>query len=143
MRLYLTKSIDLKNCPEIMRLALEGEELTDLVKLPPETILIRWINFHLDKSGVDRRVTNLGKDLSDSKVLLYVLNRLEPSKCSLQGIDEEDNIKRAEIMINNATSIGVPPLVRPSDITSGNVKINTVFVAELFNTKHGLEELTQ
>lgn len=46
-------------------------------------------------------------------------------------------------MINNSISIGVPPLVRPSDITTGNVKINTVFVAELFNTKHGLEELTQ
>jgi hypothetical protein len=36
MRLYLTKSIDLKNCPEIMRLAEEGEELADLMKLPPE-----------------------------------------------------------------------------------------------------------
>jgi len=39
--------------------------------------------------------------------------------------------------------MGVPPLVRPSDITSGNVKINTVFVAEVFNTKHGLEELNE
>lgn len=46
-------------------------------------------------------------------------------------------------MINNALSIGVPPIVRPSDITTGNVKINTIFVAELFNTKHGLEELTE
>ncbi len=39
--------------------------------------------------------------------------------------------------------MGVPPLVRPSDITSGNVKINTVFVSEIFNTKHGLEELNE
>ena len=46
-------------------------------------------------------------------------------------------------MINMAESLGVPPLVRPADITSGNVKINTIFVAELFNTKHGLEELNQ
>lgn len=46
-------------------------------------------------------------------------------------------------MIKNAESIGVPPLVRPSDITTGNVKINTIFVAELFNTKHGLEELNE
>jgi len=36
MRLILTKSIDLKHCPEIMRLANEGEELKDLIKLPPE-----------------------------------------------------------------------------------------------------------
>lgn len=46
-------------------------------------------------------------------------------------------------MIKNAESIGVPPLVRPADITSGNTKILTVFVAELFNTKHGLEELNE
>lgn len=52
-------------------------------------------------------------------------------------------IKRAESVINNSIAIGVPPLVRPTDITTGNVKINTVFLAEIFNTKHGLEELTQ
>ena len=51
--------------------------------------------------------------------------------------------KRAEMMINNAEKLGVPPVVRPSDITSGNVKLNTVFVAEVFNTKHGLEDLTK
>ena len=36
MRMSLTKGIDLKDCPEIMRLAEEGEQLTDLLKLPPE-----------------------------------------------------------------------------------------------------------
>lgn len=86
MRLYLTKSIDLRNCPEIMRLAEEGEELTDLIKLPPETILIRWINFHLMKSGVERRIKDLGGDLKDSICLTYVLNRLDPVKCSLAGL---------------------------------------------------------
>jgi hypothetical protein len=51
----------------------------------------------------------------------------------LQGLEEEDQLKRAELMISNADSIGVPPLVKPTDITSGNVKINTVFVASIFN----------
>ena len=74
MRNVLTKSIDLLHCPEIIRLALEGEELQDLQKLPPEHILIRWINFHLKEAGQERRVTNLGGDLKDSVALLYVLN---------------------------------------------------------------------
>ena len=86
MRLYLTKSIDLKNCPEIMRLAEEGEELTDLMKLPAETILIRWVNYHLKKSGVERRISDLGGDLKDSVALTYVLNRLDSNKCSLAGL---------------------------------------------------------
>jgi hypothetical protein len=126
-----------------MRLAEENEELTDLMKLGPETILIRWINFHLRESKVDRRINNLGGDLKDSFALLHVLHQLEPSKCSLDALNETDNLKRAEQVILYAESIGVPPLVRPTDITTGNVKLNTVFVAELFNTKHGLEQLSE
>jgi plastin-1 len=86
MRLYLTKSIDLKQCPEIMRLAEENEELQDLLKLPPETILIRWINYHLRKQKIDRKVNNLGGDLKDSQALIYVLNSLDPLKCSLSAL---------------------------------------------------------
>lgn len=74
---------------------------------------------------------------------MYVLHSLDSQKCPLDALKEEDNIKRAEHVINNAGAIGVPPLVRPTDITTGNVKLNTVFVATIFNTKHGLEELTQ
>jgi hypothetical protein len=47
----VTEHINLKDCPEIMRLAEEGETLQDLMKLPPEQILIRWVNFHLAKQG--------------------------------------------------------------------------------------------
>lgn len=47
----MAKKITLKDTPEIMRLAEEGEELKDLQKLPVETILIRWVNFHLKKAG--------------------------------------------------------------------------------------------
>lgn len=85
----------------------------------------------------------MGSDLKDSQALLYVLHSLDHSKCPLDAIKEEDNLKRAEYMINNAEALGVPALVRPSDITSGNVKLNTVFVASIFNHKHGLEELTK
>jgi hypothetical protein len=70
MRLCLTKKISLKDCPEIMRLAEEGEQLSDLLKLAPEAILIRWLNFHLRKNGCEKKVTNLGKDLADSVALV-------------------------------------------------------------------------
>lgn len=72
--MQVTRSIDLKSVPEIMRLAEEGEELHDLTKLSPEAILIRWMNFHLRKAGQDRQIKNLGSDLKDSVALLYVLN---------------------------------------------------------------------
>jgi len=113
------------------------------LKLAPEAILIRWINFHLKKVGSDKKITNLGNDLKDSIALLYLLNSLDSGKCSLAGLSEEDLVKRADILIKNSEVIGVPPLVRASDITSGNVKLLTVFVAEIFNTKHGLEQLNE
>ena len=52
-----------------MRLAEEGETLQDLMKLPPEAILIRWLNFHLKKTGSEKKVSNLGSDLKDSVAL--------------------------------------------------------------------------
>jgi len=60
----------------------------------------------------------------------------------LDGLSEGDLEKRAEKMIRNAVNMGVPEVIRPADITSGNVKLNTVFVSYIFNTRHGLEELT-
>ena len=141
MRMTITKGIDLKECPEIMRLAEEGEQLTDLLKLPAEQILIRWVNYHLKKEKQDRKITNLGSDLKDSKALIHVLHSLD-SKCGKESLNEEDDIKRAEAMIQNSKIIGVPDLIQPTDIVSGNVKLNTVFVASMFNAKHGLEELT-
>mmetsp|Transcript_38930 Transcript_38930/g.59164 ORF Transcript_38930/g.59164 Transcript_38930/m.59164 type:complete len:553 (-) Transcript_38930:25-1683(-) len=143
IRMSLAKKISLKDTPEIMRLAEDGEDLAALKKLSPETILIRWINYHLKKAGVDRQVKNLGKDLSDSVALFHVLNRLDSSKCPLDGIDDEELETRAEKLITNSLALGIPDVVRPRDIVSGNQKVNTLFVSYIFNTKHGLEDLTK
>lgn len=143
IRKAVTQKISLKDCPEIMKLGQEGEELKDILKLTSEVVLIRWINYHLMKAGQDRKVTNLGKDLSDSFALFHVLNQLDKDKCPLDGIDDEDMAKRAEKMISNSLALGVPDLIRPQDIITSNTKINTLYVSYIFNTKHGLETLTE
>ena len=95
VRIISTKKIVLKDVPEIIRLAEGDEEMKDLQKLPPENILIRWINFHLKNAGQDTKITNLGKDLQDSKNLIYVMNQLDSSQCSLDALSEEDDVARA------------------------------------------------
>lgn len=125
-----------------MRLAKDGEELADLNKLPAEHILIRWMNFHLRNAG-QKEIANLGKDLVDSKALLYVLNQLDKEKCTLEAIDEPDELKRAENMILQSQKIEVADVASARDIIKGNAKVNTIFVAEIFNTRHGLQELTK
>ena len=44
-------------------------------------------------------------------------------------------------MIENSKAIGVPDVCSAKDITSNNTKVNTLFVAESFNTFHGLPSL--
>jgi len=62
-----------------MRLCEEGEELTTLQSMQPEQILVRWVNFHLKKEGVDKRINNLGKDLADSEAYIHLLHSLDSS----------------------------------------------------------------
>jgi len=39
--------------------------------------------------------------------------------------------------------MGVADTIGPNDLIKGNTKVNSVFVAAIFNTKHGLQQLTQ
>jgi plastin-1 len=109
----------------------------------PEELLVRWINFHLKAAGQEPFVKNLGKDLVDSKALFYVLNQLDKEKCPLDHMNEEDLEKRAEQMILNADALGVAKMIDAHDFIKGNYKVNMIFVSEIFNTKHGMEELKQ
>jgi len=45
-------------------------------------------------------------------------------------------------MINNSNAMGVPEVVTPPDWIKGNPKVNVVYVAEIFNTRHGLTPMT-
>lgn len=131
----------LKDVPEIMRLSKEGEELADLHKLPPEQILLRWMNFHLRAAG-QKEIVNLGKDVADSRACLHVMNQLDKN-CSLAALDEADDVVRAEHMLLESKKMDVHDVIGPRDIVKGNAKVNVIFIAELFNTKHGLQELTK
>lgn len=81
--------------------------------------------------------------------MIYVLHQLDkpPStetedrqgRTSLAPLSEPDLIKKAEQMIEQSKKIGVKEVCSGKDITKGNTKVNTLFVAEVFNTRHGLE----
>lgn len=146
IKIILVKDINLKHVPELARLVDEDkdEELADLLKLPAEEILVRWVNHHLKNAGSDRQITKIGKQMSDSVVYATVLNQLDPGCVDPKAVEaEDDKKKRAKMILDAATKFGISPLIGASDIVSGNNKLNTVFTAEIFNHKHGLEELTQ
>lgn len=77
-KLLAIKSINLNECNEIWRLKEGDETLQDVLKLKPEEILIRWVNFHCHEAGHDElKIKNLGKDIADSKAMTVVLNQLD------------------------------------------------------------------
>jgi plastin-1 len=139
VRIQLLSQINLKNHPELVRLLEEGEDLSMLLKLPADQLLLRWLNFHLKAAGDSRRVRNFGDDLKDSHVYTVVLNQIDSKVCDLNALKENDATKRAEMVITNAHSLGVESFIRPENIVQANQKLNLAFCAQIFNTNPGLK----
>jgi plastin-1 len=71
------------------------------------------------------------------------LSQLAPSQCDRAALKESDLNKRADLVLGNAKKINCDKFVKGRDIVAGNTKLNLAFVANLFNTLPGLEELTE
>jgi len=108
--------------------------LKDLLKLPPEQILIRWVNYHLEKAGSKKRIGNFSGDIKDSEAYTILLNQICPNgECDLSPMSENDPSKRAEKMLDQAGKINARKFVKARDVVAGNPKLNLAFVANLFN----------
>ncbi len=55
---FLFEGITLQNVPGLVALLRDGEKVEELLKLSPEQILLRWVNFQLERAGCDKRVNN-------------------------------------------------------------------------------------
>ncbi|KAL3657228.1 hypothetical protein V7S43_017888 [Phytophthora oleae] len=141
IKIQLTSTINLKNHPELMRLLLDGETLEEFMKLPPDQILLRWMNYHLKAAGHPKKVTNFSTDVRDATAYSVLLHHIAPQHCDLcnETVPEE----RAAHVIQNARRLQVETFIKPGDITSGNPKLNMSFVAQLFNTCPALDVIEE
>eukprot|EP01120_Amphizonella_sp_Union-15-10_P012183 TRINITY_DN5373_c0_g1_i1.p1 TRINITY_DN5373_c0_g1~~TRINITY_DN5373_c0_g1_i1.p1 ORF type:complete len:527 (-),score=90.35 TRINITY_DN5373_c0_g1_i1:78-1658(-) len=143
VRIGLLANLNLTIHPELYRLLESGEDISDFVKLPPEQILLRWVNYHLKNSGSPKRINNFSGDIKDSEAYTILLNQLDPNQCSKAPLNEKDLSKRAELVLQNADKLGCRKFVKPGDIVKGNPKLNLAFIANLFNSHPGLDPLTE
>ena len=143
IRESLLKDIQLTAHPELFRLLKPGETIDQLLKLKPEEILLRWLNYHLENAGSQRRATNFTKDLSDSEILTIVLKQIAPECCTMKPMSEHDLTERAELMLQESDKIDCRKFVTPREIVKGHPKLNLAFVANIFNTRPGLEPLSE
>ncbi|XP_039298771.1 plastin-2 [Nilaparvata lugens] len=141
IRIGLFNQITLENCPGLATLLSHGEGIEDLMKLSPEAILLRWVNYHLANAGVARRCNNFQSDISDSEIYSHLIRQIAPpdSEISMEALMEPDMTKRAEIMLQQAAKLHCRSFVTPNDVVNGIYKLNLAFVANLFNNHPGLD----
>ena len=143
VRSHLLNSINLKNHPELVRLLEDGEDLSDLLKLPPEQLLLRWFNFHLKNAGHAKRIQNFSSDVKDGEAYTVLLHQISPSQCDLKALQTSDVHQRAGLVLDNAKRLEVKAPIKAGDIVSGNPRLNLIFTAAIFNQVPGLDPLTK
>ena len=143
VKLVVLCNIQLKHHPELIRLLNPGEQLSDLLKLSPEQLLLRWFNYHLKAAGYEKKITNFSGDVKDSEKYTILLHQLNKNLCDKSALDEPDKKKRAKKVIDNSKKLGAESYITPEDIVAGNSKLNTLFVASIFNAYPGLEPATE
>lgn len=53
------------------------------MRLSPEAILLRWVNYHLAAAGINRRCTNFQSDIQDSEVYSHLLRQIAPQEADV------------------------------------------------------------
>lgn len=142
IRIGLFNQITLEHCPGLVQLVGEDEELSDLLRLSPESILLRWVNYHLEKAGTDKRIHNFTSDIKDSEAYTYLLKQIAPTNAGVNTVAlmERGLLERAETMLQQAEKIGCRSFLTPQDVVDGIYKLNVAFVANLFNNHPGLDK---
>ncbi|KHJ34935.1 putative actin-bundling protein sac6 [Erysiphe necator] len=143
IRRGLLAKIDIKIHPELYRLLEEDETLEQFLRLPPEQILLRWVNFHLNAANWPRRVSNFSSDVKDAENYTVLLAQIAPDKCTRRPLQTRDLLQRAEQVLQNADSLNCRKFLTPSSLVSGNPRLNLAFVANLFNNHPALDPITE
>jgi plastin-1 len=143
VKVVVMRNIQLKMHPELIRLLNPGEQLSDLLKLSPEQLLLRWFNYHLKAANYPKKITNFSGDVKDSEKYTVLLHQLNKNLCDNSALHDTDLRVRARKVIDNSKKLGAESYITPDDICAGNSKLNTLFVASIFNAYPGLDPPTE
>merc|ERR1719391_410146 len=118
IKMYLFKQITISQVPGLVNLLRDGEELSELMKLSPEQLLLRWVNYQLEKAGSDRRANNFSGDIKDSEIYTELLAQVAPEGSGVNkfALKKEDLLERAEVMLEQAEKINCRQFVTPKDL---------------------------
>ncbi|XP_051482646.1 plastin-1 [Apus apus] len=147
IKVGLFADIEISRNEALIALLNEGEELDELMKLSPEELLLRWVNYHLANARW-QKISNFSQDIKDSRAYYHLLNQIAPKgdvdelsiNIDFSGFHDKNDLRRAEYMLQQADKLGCRQFVTPADVVAGNPKLNLAFVANLFNTYPALHK---
>ncbi|KAF7705908.1 plastin-1 [Silurus meridionalis] len=148
IKIGLFANIEIASNEALIALLGEGEDLDQLLSLSPEELLLRWVNYHL-KAAEWKPIKNFSEDIKDSRAYFHLLNEIAPRGdeddqipiiVDMSGLNEDDDLKRAELMLKQAARMDCRQFVSPQDVVAGNQKLNIAFVANLFNMYPALKK---
>jgi len=141
IKMYLFKQISISNVPGLINLLMDGEDIADLMKLSPEQLLLRWVNYQLDKAGSTKKIKNFNEDIKDSEIYSDLIAQIAPKDAGVNklAMKKSDLMERAEMMLEQAEKIDSRAFVTAKDVVRGQDKLNLAFVANLFNNHPALD----
>ncbi|XP_064021180.1 plastin-1 isoform X3 [Pogoniulus pusillus] len=148
IKVGLFADIEISRNEALIALLNEKEELDQLMKLSPEELLLRWVNYHMANAGW-LKISNFSQDIKDSRVYYHLLHQIAPKgddpdklpvKIDFSGFHDKNDLRRAEHMLQQADKLSCRQFVTPADVVAGNPKLNLAFVANLFNTYPALHK---
>ncbi|XP_027330386.1 fimbrin-5 [Abrus precatorius] len=137
IKIQLLADLNLKKTPQLVELVEDDKDVEELISLPPEKVLLKWMNFHLKKAGYEKQVTNFSSDVKDGEAYAYLLNALAPEVAG-PALATSDPTERASMVLEQAEKLDCKRYLTPKDIVEGSPNLNLAFVAQIFQHRNGL-----
>ncbi|VVB03757.1 unnamed protein product [Arabis nemorensis] len=143
IKIQLLADLNLKKTPQLVELVDDSKDVEELLSLPPEKILLRWMNFQLKKSEYKKTVTNFSSDVKDAEAYTNLLNVLAPEHKNPSNLVAKHPFERAKHVLEHADRMGCRRYLTAKDIVEGSPNLNLAFVAHIFQHRNGLSTQTK
>jgi hypothetical protein len=132
--------------PDLNLFVRHGEEMSSILGLDIDELILRWVGAHLRHTGYSKNVQNFTTDLSNSEAYSALLHSLTASCPHGQlpfALSKYDLVSRSEEICDRLSQLHPPSpqIVKPSDITEGAADLNLAQLCFLFAEKPGLNNI--